>query len=204
MYNPAHFALSEDEAWRALARAGLVSLVATGPTGLVSALVPTLAEAPSALHAHVARANPFWREAGEGAEVLALAVLADGYISPRDYPSTRENPAAVPTWNYVAIEVHGQLHLHEEDEWVESCVRRLAERFEAGRDDAWRVAEAPEEYLARMRRAVVGLEIQVRQIEGKAKYSQNRSAQDVAGMRAALASGSLAQRALAEEIARWS
>jgi transcriptional regulator len=50
------------------------------------------------------------------------------------------------------------------------------------------VSDAPPDYLAGMLRAIVGLEITVSSVVGKFKGSQNRSAEDRAGVDAALRS----------------
>ena len=61
------------------------------------------------LTSHLAKANPWWRSASDGIEVLGLFVAASAYVSPTYYPSRFENPGVVPTWNYVAAEVRGRL-----------------------------------------------------------------------------------------------
>ena len=200
VYNPPAFAQDEDASWAIVERAGAATLVAATPSGLSSVLVPVVVENRERLYAHVARANPWWREVESGGEVLALFLVADAYVSPSYYPSKAEQPAVVPTWNYVLAEVHGTLRVHDDAAWVESQARALVDRFEAGRDPRWRADDAPAGYLAKMVRGIVGLEIEVTSIEGKAKLSQNRDARDVVGVREALARGRADERALAEEM----
>ncbi|MDE3082867.1 MAG: FMN-binding negative transcriptional regulator [Acidobacteriota bacterium] len=200
MYNPPAFAQDADASWGIVERAGAALLVGSTASGLSSAMVPVVVEDRRRLLAHVARANRWWREVPEASEVLALFLVADAYVSPRYYPSTLEQPAAVPTWNYVMAEVRGTLRVHDDPAWIESQARALVERFEADADPRWWVDEAPRDYLETMVRAIVGIEIEVTSIEGKAKLSQNREARDAAGVRAALAQGSLIERALAQEM----
>ena len=200
MYNPPAFAQDADASWGIIERVGAALLVGTTPSGLSSVMAPVVAEGRQRLLAHVARANPWWRDVPEDGEVLALFHLADAYVSPRYYPSALEQPATVPTWNYVLAQVRGTLHVHDDPVWVESQVRSLVERFEGGADPRWWVDDAPRPYLDKMVRAIVGIEIEVTAIEGKAKLSQNREARDAAGVRAALAEGTLVERALAAEM----
>lgn len=200
MYNPPAFALDDDGAWRVLERAGAATLVALTAHGLSSVMVPVLVEDRRRLLAHVARANPWWREVPDTSEVLALFHVADAYVSPTYYPSKAENPAVVPTWNYVVAEVHGTLHVHDDPAWVEAQVRSLVERYESPRDPRWFTDDAPADYLARQVRAIVGLEIEVNAIEAKAKLSQNRERVDLEGVRDSLAGGSDVERALAREM----
>ena len=50
----------------------------------------------------------------------------------------------------------------------------------------WAVTDAPEKYVTGQLRAIVGVSVTVESVEGKAKLSQNRSAEDVAGVIAGL------------------
>jgi transcriptional regulator len=50
----------------------------------------------------------------------------------------------------------------------------MVERFEHG----WTMQDADPEYIARMERGIVGVEIAVTSAMGKYKLSQNRSAED--------------------------
>ena len=200
MYRPAAFTLDDDDAWDVVARAGAATLVAQSARGLSSVMVPVVVEERSRLLGHVARANPWWREVPDGAQVLALFHVADAYVSPTYYPTKVENPAVVPTWNYVVAEVHGTLRVHDDPHWVEAQARALVERFESPREPRWFTDDAPAEYLERQVRAIVGLEIEVTSLEAKAKLSQNRPAADVEGVRVALARGTDAERALAHEM----
>lgn len=200
MYNPPAFAQDADASWGIVERAGAGLLVAPTSSGLASVMVPVVAEDRRRLLAHVARANSWWREVPESSEVLALFLVADAYVSPLYYPSLAEQPGAVPTWNYVLAEVRGTLHVHDDRTWVESQARALVERHEADRDPRWWVDDAPADYIDKMARAIVGIEIEVISIEGKAKLSQNREARDAHGVRAALADGTLVEQAIAREM----
>jgi len=71
----------------------------------------------------------------------------------------------------------------------------LTDLHEAGRDHPWQVTDAPEPYVEGQLRGIVGIEVAVTRVEGKAKLSQNRSEADrrgvVDGLRADVASGHL-------------
>jgi transcriptional regulator len=62
-------------------------------------------------------------------------------------------------------------------------VHELTDHFEATRDEPWYVDDAPAEFIAAQLRAIVGIEITVTEITGKAKLSQNRSDADRIGAR---------------------
>lgn len=149
------------------------------------------------LTSHLAKANPWWREVKAGDEVLALFLTASAYITPTYYPSRIESPNVVPTWNYVAAEVRGRVRLQEGPEWKLNQVRAVTRRFEHGRDPEWRVDDLDETYREKQLTAIVGIEIDVISIEGKAKLSQNRPAEDQQSVQRNLEDGSLAERNVA-------
>jgi transcriptional regulator len=64
----------------------------------------------------------------------------------------------------------------------------------------WSVDDAPTDYLARMHRSIVGVELRVERVEAKRKLSQNRPAEDRDAVRRALATGSTRDRRVAERM----
>jgi len=67
---------------------------------------------------------------------------------------------------------------------------KLTDRHEAELPEArgrWQVSDAPEGFIDGLLKAIVGIEVPVTRIEGKWKVSQNRSAEDRAGVAAGLA-----------------
>lgn len=174
MYIPAAFALTEDETEAALRRGGFAHLVTVGSGGLLTTPLPLLYdESRHALVGHVARANPHWRE-GAGAESVAIFSGAHGYVSPRYYPDTAATSRMAPTWNYEVLTVHGTLVVHDDVDWLREHVTALTGEHESDRDDPWGVTEVAEENVTAMLRAIVGLELMIERVEGKAKLSQNQ------------------------------
>ncbi|MDA0341561.1 MAG: FMN-binding negative transcriptional regulator [Proteobacteria bacterium] len=134
------------------------------------------------LRCHVAKANPIWREI-EAAKLLAVFSGPHAYISPDWYA----NPDLVPTWNYTAAYVHGQARQMTDDE-LDTLLADLtvAEESRITNKTAWSVDAVPAETYEQMHRAIVGLDIAITAIDGKAKMSQNRGADDRAGVVEAL------------------
>jgi len=165
------------------------TLVTHGTNGLESTILPLLYDPHAGplgtLTGHVARANPLVR-AGNAEEALVVVSGTEGYISPSWYPSKAEHGKVVPTWDYVTVQAAGPLELHHDPEWLRSLVTRLTDRHEAGRPAPWAVTDAPEEFVTANLRAIVGLEIPLSRLVGKAKLSQNRPDADVAGVVAGL------------------
>ena len=134
------------------------------------------------LRGHLARANPQWRRASDTVEALAIFTGPQSYISPGWYPTKRESGKVVPTWNYVAIHATGRLRFFDDAEALRGIVTRLTDTHEARRADPWKVTDAPAAYVDAMLKAIVGFELTIDKLEGKWKMSQNRPAQDRAGV----------------------
>jgi transcriptional regulator len=198
VYVPPKHAVDEEAAWKIVREAGAGTLVVQTPEGLQSVFVPVVVSADETkVLTHVARANPWWRSLTDGDEVLALFLVASAYVSPSNYPSRFENPGVVPTWNFVVAEVRGRVTVHDDAEWLQRQVRQLTDQFEEGRSPVWSVEDASSEYVDRQVRAIVGIEIDVVAVQGKAKLSQNRPAIDHDAVRDNLAQGTPAERNVA-------
>jgi transcriptional regulator len=124
------------------------------------------------LIAHMARANPQWRDFG-GGEVLVIFQGPHAYISPSWY----EQHPSVPTWNYAAVHAYGVPRIVEDHDELRRMLGALVATHEAAFAQPWRM-ELPDDYLDKMMRAVVGFEIEITRLEGKLKLSQNRSEHD--------------------------
>ena len=181
MYVPPKFSIDDDDAWQVVKDAGAGMLVINTASGLASVFVPVVvSEGRRQLLSHLARANP--------------------YVTPSYYPSRVENPGVVPTWNYVAAEVRGRLTLRDDPEWTARQVRAVTETFEAGRVPQWRVDDSPPAYIDQQLKAIVGIEIEVLSVEGKAKLSQNRPQVDHDSVRDHLAQGTLGEQIVARRM----
>nr|WP_276315746.1 FMN-binding negative transcriptional regulator [Alloalcanivorax xenomutans] len=131
---------------------------------------------------HLARANPMCDEGFEPVSALAIFHGPQGYISPNWYPSKARDGRAVPTWNYAVVHVRGTLTLEHDPRWLRALLNQLTDHMESGFDTPWRLQDAPEDYLARMIAATVGVRLEVREIEGKWKLSQNQPEENQKGV----------------------
>ena len=192
MYCPRHFDAPDRQAMLALIDdAPLATLVVCSENGLQAEHLPMLCsddgDGRCRLQGHVARANPIWRGALAGVPALAVFHRDSHYVSPGWYPSKREHGKVVPTWNYTVVHVHGVLTAIADPGWLREFLGRLTARHEAMLESPWRVEDAPPDYIEKMLGAVVGVELTVDRLQGKWKLSQNRPAQDRAGVVAGLA-----------------
>jgi len=183
MYTPAHFAIKNPEVLHRIIREHpLGALVTLGPDGLDANHIPFEMDvthgALGLLTAHVARANPVWQQCRDGAEVLVVFRGNESYISPNWYPSKHESHRQVPTWNYEVVHVHGRLAVMDEQRFVRGVVARLTRTHEAAEPVPWKMGDSAPEYIDGMLKAIVGIQVEITRIEGKAKLSQNREARD--------------------------
>ncbi|MDX6371875.1 MAG: transcriptional regulator [Nocardioidaceae bacterium] len=206
MYVPRFNALDDDETIRAMVRGiGAAELVTVGEDGYPRATRLPVVWEGDRLVMHLARANPHWRSIPSDVAVPALAVVTDAeaYVSPAWYATKAEHGRVVPTWNYSAVHVTGRVRRFEDPEWVRRAVTLLTEHHESARPAPWAVTDAPATYVDKQLRAIVGLELTIERVEGKAKLSQNRSEEDRAGVVAGLrAEGSGREATVAEQMER--
>ena len=201
MYLPKHFEESRAEVLHELIRAQPLGLLVTlNDAGLQANPVPFLldpdpAGGPGILRAHVARANPLWRDTRTEVEALVVFQGPQAYVSPGWYPSKAEHGKVVPTWNYVTVQARGTLRAIDDAAWVHAFVTRLTTAHESVQAKPWAVTDAPPEFVDTMTRAIVGIEITLSALTGKWKVSQNRSAADRAGVVSGLRAAGLADAA---------
>lgn len=185
----------------------LAALVVMTAEGLEANHIPMLVDPALApgreygtLRGHVARGNPLWRTFKADSEALAIFQGPQGYITPSWYPSKAQHGKVVPTWNYAIVHAYGPLVIHDEVEWLRTLVKDLTQRHESPREQPWQVTDAPADYLDNMLKAIVGIEIPIRRLQGKWKMSQNRLPHDRDGVVSALqaqgAQGDAASRAM--------
>lgn len=191
MYQPAAHEEKDLAVLHALIRAHpLGAWITPGADGLIANHIPFLLD-PSqgesgCLRAHVARANPVWREMSTQAPSLVLFQGAESYVTPSWYPSKHQHGKAVPTWNYVVVHVHATPRAVDDPAWLRAHLEQLTAVHEAKQAVPWKVDDAPEDYLQRMIGGIVGIEMPIDRIEGKWKVSQNRTMADRLGVVAGL------------------
>ena len=208
MYEVEAFREDRIEVLHALIKAHpLATLVVTTAQGLEANHIPLLIDPEptpfGTLRGHVARANPVWQTFDAGRDVLAVFQGLQVYITPSWYPTKAQTGKVVPTWNYAMVHVHGPLKIIDDAEWLRKLVTCLTESQESPRAKPWHVTDAPSNYIDTMLKAIVGIEIPVRRLQGKWKMSQNRLPQDRDGVIEGLeAQGDAASQAMLDALRR--
>ncbi len=187
MYMPPHFAETDPaEIAGLIAAFPLATVIAVTPEGLLANHLPLLRAPDGGLIGHIALANDMHRLIADGQTVLAIFRGEDAYVTPNAYPSKAEHHKAVPTWNYRVAHVEGPItfsHDAHDRRVAVSMLTRDHERRVNG-DGAWKMGEAPPDYIAGMLDGIVAFRITPARVIAKAKMSQNRSEADRAGVAA--------------------
>jgi transcriptional regulator len=120
-----------------------------------------------ALYGHFARANGQWKDI-QNQQVLVIFQGPHCYISPSWY----ETKMSVPTWNYVAAHIYGEMEIVENAEEVFDALHQMVEKYETP-DSSYQLDEVDSSYVEGLSKGIVGFKIKINRIEGKAKLSQN-------------------------------
>jgi transcriptional regulator len=178
MYIPTHFNETDQARILALIADYPLGMLVTVPDGVpfVSHL-PFLFEAGSGnsqakLLGHMAKANPQWQHFSANSEVLVVFQGPHAYVSPSWYTSL-----GVPTWNYAVVHLRGNLRLIEDPLALEALVERLTKTHESQQINPWKPNLMGERRL-KLLDMIVGFEIDITDIQGKFKLSQNRPLED--------------------------
>lgn len=117
---------------------------------------------------------------------------AHHYVTPKFYVDTK--PATgkvVPTWNYAAVQVYGKLKVYYDarseatDAYLSRAVADLSQLAETqimGYEKPWQVGDAPSSYVDLLKKAIIGVEIEITDMGGKWKMSQEMKGGDSQGV----------------------
>ncbi|WP_192178976.1 FMN-binding negative transcriptional regulator [Mesorhizobium amorphae] len=189
MYQPPHFQETRQDILHGLVRAHpLGLLISNGAEGPVANAIPFLLDAEfgakGRLRAHLAKADPQWRLLAENPDSPVLVVFqgADAYVTPSWYETKRETGKVVPTWNYAIVQVRGTVKVIDDQAWLAQQIAELTASQEGSREAPWAVTDAPAGFIQSQIKGIVGLEIEITDISGKWKVSQNRPVADRVGV----------------------
>lgn len=173
MHIPQHYKNENTEAVRAFIHdngfAILISQVDGKPWAThIPLFLDKNSDGKDILIGHISRSNKQWKDFETNEEVLAIFSGPHAYVSSSWYD--HEN---VPTWNYVAVHVYGNLRIVE-GEQLKNQLAKLVDKYEAGMQNPVSVAGMSKEFVNREMRGIVGFEIEITGIQAAMKLSQNR------------------------------
>lgn len=149
-----------------------------GVLALNDANGPTMSHVPFALTTdgatadlHLVRSNPILQLLDTPQNAVIAVTGADGYVSPDWY----DVPDQVPTWNYIAVHLHGTLEKLPQDHMLDMLNRQSAHFEEKlAPKPPWLTAKMTPAVLEKMTRQIVPCRLHVTAINGTWKLSQNK------------------------------
>ena len=119
------------------------------------------------LTGHIARANPIGQQWHEQRAVMAIFQGAHTYISSSWYKEEE-----VPTWDYLAVHIYGQLQTLSEEETM-AGLHGLVERYEAAEEHPIDLNTFSSGTLRQVK-GVIGFRIDIEETHSVTKLSQTR------------------------------
>nr|MBP6316147.1 FMN-binding negative transcriptional regulator [Chitinophagaceae bacterium] len=132
------------------------------------------------LTAHISKANEQWKSIQANSEVLVIFSGEHAYISSSWYDHNN-----VPTWNYIAAHLYGTVRiLNEVETW--SHLQALVDQHEAFEKNPISMESMGEDYVRREMKGLLAFEMQCSEMQSAFKLSQNRDANNIHNVIAAL------------------
>ncbi|MHA6723451.1 FMN-binding negative transcriptional regulator [Sphingomonas sp. RS2018] len=172
-------------------------LFAATPEGPRVAQVPAVWLDDDTLGFHIARGNALAAHL-DGATALFAVLGPDGYISPEWMNLDRDQ---VPTWNYVAVELEGDVRRMDRDELLAQIDQLAAENEARLPKPAWTRDKVDPAKIDAMLKAIVGFRLHVTAWRGTRKLAQHKPA--AARLSAADASEAAGRPAIARLMREW-
>lgn len=203
MYTPKHFSAPGEAALHELIRTyPFATLIMTTGSGVEVNHLPLYLDDQGVLSGHLTRANPLWQAVQAEQQVMAVFHGPHAYVTPSWYATKTQTGMVVPTWNYVVAHVRGTLRVIEDAHWLRAHLAALTAQQEAVFEQPWPLEDAPAGFIDKLMQAVVGIEIEITQLTGKWKVSQNQPLTNQLGVLQGLSASEAAHGQAMAEIVR--
>ena len=159
---------------------GFGTVFASLPDGPRAAHTPVLSDGNGGIRFHLANRNALTPHLA-GSRALITITGPDAYVSPRWY----DNRDTVPTWDYAAIEMQGQVTQLGEaalEDFLNAIIGKFESRIEG---EPWLASESSEAVWKAQLKGITGFEMQVSDWRPTLKLSQKKNAAE----RARIAAG---------------
>lgn len=103
---------------------------------------------------------------------LIIFTEPHAYISPSHY----EKSESVPTWDYISVHAYGKANIISDEEVKEQALKEMILYYEKEYLVQW--DSLSEKFKRGMMRGIVAFEMEVSNLQGKKKLSQNKSEQE--------------------------
>ncbi len=151
---------------------GFGQLVVNGPGAPMVSHIPfLLSDDGWQAELHLVRSNPIARALTEPRPAVLAVTGPDSYVSPDWYGADDQ----VPTWNYIAVHLTGELRLQPADK-LRDLIDRQSALFEAKLlpKEPWTTTKMTPDILDRMMRQIVPCAFEVTTVAGTWKLNQNK------------------------------
>ena len=171
--NPSFRNTSDGHGWELVSQTSFGTLVqSTSGLPLISHVPFLLSACQSYIELHLVRSNSIARvEVGEAVPTTMIVNGPDGYISPDWYRIDDQ----VPTWNYVAVHLTGQL-VRLEDDALEPLLARLSDHFESQLHPKpiWTMEKMTDDVKKKMMRQILPFKFEISELHSTWKLGQNK------------------------------
>ena len=175
MYPPAHHIETDlEKIYQVIDTFNLATLISNSGGDVQITHLPLMLDRTrgdkGVLIGHIDKANPQVTNLDD----QPITVLFNGpntYISPTVYQSPQ-----VPTWNYISVHIKGQVTtMHEENRLLDSLVDMT--EFLEPQNSAYKL-DVNDRRIQSLKNYIIGFEIEIQEIVGRFKLSQDKSAKD--------------------------
>ena len=174
--NPSFRNTPDAHSWELVSQTSFGTLVqSTSGLPVISHVPFLLSACRSYIELHLVRSNPMARvEVGQAVPTTLIVNGPDGYISPDWYGIDDQ----VPTWNYVAVHVTGQL-VRLDDDALEPLLARLSDQFERQLHPKpiWTMEKMTDDVKMKMMRQILPFKFEIFELHSTWKLGQNKPEQ---------------------------
>lgn len=139
------------------------------------------------------------------------------YVKPKFYTATKPTSGkVVPTWNYEAVQAYGKITVYPSttstiaEDFLAKAISDISHHAERasgfdgqdGKPSEWLVSDAPDNYIGLLKKAIVGVSIEITSIGGKFKMSQESIEADRQGVIDDFRK--IGAQDMADSVAKWS
>ena len=181
IYIPPHFKeVRESEIFKIIENFPLATIVCDNEGDLIANHIPLIRLNKNTYIGHIAKSNSLHLMFPNGVNALAIFTTENSYISPNWYLTNKQSKTHVPTWNYQTIHLKGKLSFDYSKKSKLRAVGILTTLYENlyFGEKGWKMSDAPKDYIEQRLEDVVAFKLEVNNIMGKSKLSQNREKQD--------------------------
>jgi len=171
MYSPKSFQITDQTIIEEFIKANPFATLTSEHNGKIQVThLPINRLKDGKLYGHVAKANEH-ASISSTQEVCFIFNGPHAYISPTYYQSSFN----VPTWNYSAVHMYGNIHYIDNQDKVWNLLQQTTETYEG--KSGWQLPEKKE--FQGLTQAIRFFEIKVTRVEAKFKFNQNKSSEDI-------------------------